>query len=350
MPVPLRRITIISTAFNKAVQLHRHLWTLNSQNYDHEDFRVIVIDDGSEDHTQAVLEAAKNEFPDLHLTNILTYRKPKGHFGGQGLAYNIGLRYAEEWRSEYVFQTGADMLIPTYGITKHMELQTDLKKRAWAIASNFNSFSREAKDAIKGNPPDPASDYDKLENLPDVLCGPNQYFIRPDRESLGNDYGLVASVPDRYDWRPAEKLLAQPEALTIEPLPESHIYIGLPGDMPCDRAHPEWPTWQSCRLEHWIKIGGYDESGTGHFWEDEQIRLRFLLYSDFLNGNGGRSFLTLVHPSPTVCCFHQPHIRQLSNDNRQTFLDNIQQFGFDVNRQRNIEWGSSFHEVVFANP
>jgi len=342
-----RPITVISTTFNRAPQLYRHLWTLNSQNYPHTDYRVIVIDDGSLDDTQAVIKHAIQAYPEMNIVNILTDRKEEGHFGGQGLAYNIGLRYAEEWGSEFVIQTGGDMLIPSFGIEKYMELQTNLRKRAWAIATFFGNLSEGIQKAL-GQPPDPTASYDELlSRLPDVLVGPNQYFIRPDRESLGNDYDVLAKVPDRYDWQPAERLLANPQALTLEEFPnQSHIYIGYPGDIPCDRSHPEWPTWQICRTEHWINIGGYDESGTGHFWEDEQIRFRFIQYSDDLIAKGKRGFCSIVHPSALVCCFHQPHIRQLSFDNRAAFLENIENYGFDVNRKRGIDWGRSRHTIV----
>jgi len=180
--------------------------------------------------------------------------------------------------------------------------------------------------------------------VPDVLVGPRQYFVRPDRESIGNNHEVLSAIPDRYDWKPAEKLLSQPEALTLEDFGGSHIYIGMTGDKPCDIHHAEWPTLQSCKLEHWLNIGGWNESGTGHFWEDEDLRYRLIKYTRHREKQGLRKFVSIVHPSTE--CFHQPHVRQLSHDNRAIFLEDNKKYGFNVNEEKGIDWGKSKHTVT----
>ena len=342
-----KETAVICTTFNKAEQVYRNLWCLAHQDYPLDKFVVIVIDDASVDHTQTKIMEAYEEFPQLNMINILTDRKAKGHFGGQGLVYNIGLRYAEELGVEYIINTGGDILLPSYAIRTHLELHKDARKRAWAVASQFNTLG-ELTELFQDGPPDPASDHEKLvKTVPDVLVGPRQYFVRPDRESLGNNVPLLGSIPDRYDWKPAEKLLSQPEALTLEEFPNNtHIYIGLTGDKPCDTHHPHWPTLQSCKLEHWLNIGGWDEGGTGTFWEDESLRLRLIKYAHYRNEQGITNLMSIVHPSTE--CYHTPHPRQLSHDNHATFLDHDKKYGFNVNEEMEIDWGRSKHEIIFS--
>ena len=343
-----KKIAVICTTFNRAVQLSRHIWSIAHQDYPLDKFVLIIVDDGSIDNTQEIIYQAFQDYPNLSLINILTDRKERGHFGGQGIAYNVGLRYAEELEVDYVFLAGGDILWPSYAITKHMEIHGDVQKRAWAVASQINTLGP-SREYFCDGPPDPATVHHTfLEKgtTPDVLVGPRQYFIRPDRESLGNNPEVLAYIPDRYDWKPPEKLLAQPEALTLEDFGGGHIYIGLTGDRPCDIAHPSWPTLQSCKLEHWLTLGGWDEAGTGHFWEDEQLNFRLFKYTKWRHENNLCDFVPIVHPS--VECFHQPHIRQLSHDNRAIFLENDEKYGFDVNRERGIDWGRSKHEIKGA--
>ena len=319
---------VICTTFNRALQLSRHIWSVAHQDYPLDKFVLIIIDDGSVDNTQEIIAGAFHDYPKLNMINILTDRKERGHFGGQGIAYNVGLRYAEELGVEYVILAGGDILWPSYAITKHLEIHKDVKKRAWAVASQIHTVGPSMQYYCGDNPPDPATVHKTfLEQgtTPDALVGPRQFFIRPDRESLGNNVEALAEVPDRYDWKPPEKLLGQPEALTLEAFPGGgHIYIGLTGDRPCDTAHPTWPTLQSCRLEHWLNLGGWNESGDGHFWDDEDLHNRLMKYIKYRAEQGLIRFAPIVHPSTE--CFHQPHPRQLSHDNRAVFLEDNEKY------------------------
>jgi glycosyltransferase involved in cell wall biosynthesis len=296
-----KKAAVICTTFNKAQQVKRHIWCLAHQDYPLTDFVVLMVDDGSVDNTQEVLAESFAEYPQLNVLSILTNRKPVGFFGGMGLAVNIGLRYAEQLGVEYIFLSGGDILWPSYAISSHLAFHESLDV--------------------------------------DAMVGQRQYFIRPDRESLGNDPALLGAIPDCYDWKPAEKLLNQPEALTIEDLPAGeYTYIGYPGDLPCDITHVEWPNLQSCKLEHWLNIGGYDEAGKGCLWEDEQLRLRLEIYARDHN------FQMITHP--TTECYHQPHPRQVSYDNRNTLLRNVNKYGYDVNGGQYFDWGRSKHNII----
>jgi len=332
-----KNIAVISTTFNRAPQLYRHLWTINSQDFPHSDFWVIIVDDGSVDETQEVIAAAAENFPTLSIINIRTDRKPPDSFGGQGIAYNVGLRCAEDLGVEYVILTGGDMLITSCAMRKHMEVQTDVRRRAWTISSKDKTKETEYRLMV-----------DQISDVPDILLGSDLFYIRPDHQTLGNDQLLLSAVVGNLDWQPAENLLHQWSALTIEPIEGAdHNHLGFTGDVVVSRTHPEWTTWQSCKLQYWLDIGGFDEAGTGHFWEEEQLERRFNLYNKYREELGLKSILAMTHESPLVCCFHQPHPRQLSNiDNREIFRKNVERYGFDVNKGQGIDWGRAKHEII----
>jgi glycosyltransferase involved in cell wall biosynthesis len=337
-----KEIAVISTTFNRAKQLYRSIWSIAHQDYPLDKFVLFIIDDGSIDDTQKYIDMAFKDFPDLNMVDILTDRKPRGHFGGQGIAYNIGLRHAEEMGVEYVFLTGGDILWPSYAMRKHLEVHNDPRKIACALQDQKSTMGEYV--FLFDEVPEPHMP-NLAEITPDVMIGPRQYFIRPDKESIGNDYEVLASIPDRYDWKPPEKLLAQPVALTLEEFPGgSHIYIGYTGDKPCDTHHWTWPTLQSCKLEHWLNIGGWNEHGEGHFWEDLDLDYRFIKYAKWRKELGLKNIVPIVHPSTE--CFHQPHQRQLSQDNRAVFVEDNEKYGFNVNIECGIDWGRSKHSVV----
>ena len=340
---------IICSTFNRAEQLKRTIWSIANQDCSLDDALLIIIDDGSVDHTPDVITKCFNEHPDLKIMDIVTQRKKKNHFGGHGLVLNLGLRYAELFGVEYVFFTGGDILWPSYAYRKHMAVHQNANRKTEAIVEAFR---------LRNENPTKVARYTNLDTYSperikklirsvgiDVMLGPQIYWVRPDHESLGNDPRIVASVMDRYDWQPPEKLVDQPAAMTLEEFPDrDHISIGYPGDTPCDTHHLTSPNLQSCRLHHWLNLGGWDEAGTGHFFEDIQLIDRLQKYIECrMKSKIAPLFQPLVHPE--VPCFHQPHIRQLSDCNHQTFNQNVAQYGYDVNKGQGIDWGKSNHTV-----
>jgi glycosyltransferase involved in cell wall biosynthesis len=336
--IPVRPVTVVVTTFNREKQLYRTLWCLAHQSLPSSDYRVIVIDDQSIDGTQTRIKACFGEFPELNLINILTQRKPPNYHGGQGIALNIGIRYALDWGSEYVFLTGGDILLPTYALVKHLQAHQTPAIRARMIAEQVY------------HDPDPVSRVQQMlqAGVPDIMCGPQQYFIRPDRESLGNeDPVLLASIPDLYDWQPPEKLLLQPEATTLEVFPGGgHIYIGYTGDRPLDITHYTWPTAQSCKLAHWVELGGWAEIGTGSLWEDECLNIRFIEYQKYLLSRGLPGIEGVTHPEVQI--YHQPHPRQISFDQRELLREGRKAHPYKANL--GIEWGKAPHIIVEARP
>jgi glycosyltransferase involved in cell wall biosynthesis len=336
MGIPIRRVSVICTSFNKAAQLYRHIWCINSQTYPHENFRLIVIDDGSVDATPEVLKDVFSEFPDLNLVNIRTNRKPLNWHGGQGIAMNIGIKLAQQWGSEYVILTGGDILVPSFAIQKHLEMHDSPEQRAWAISTQVY------------HEPDPNTCVQNMlkYKVPDILLGPQQYWIRPDHESIGEDYATLALIPDRYDWQPAEKLLLQPEATTLEEFPGGgHIYIGYTHQRPLD-PHFSWPTWQSFAVSHWVEMGAFPECANGSLWEDEDLNFRFLEYQKHLLSIGHPGVEGVTHPDVQI--YHQPHQRQLSFDQRELLREARKKHPYKANI--GTDWGKAPHQIVEARP
>ena len=93
-------VSVIVCARNEETNLHHYLHTLLTQDYPC--FEVIVVNDGSEDHTQAVLEQYAREYKHLHLSfvphdaRIISSKK---------LALTIGAKAAQY---DYLLLTDAD--------------------------------------------------------------------------------------------------------------------------------------------------------------------------------------------------------------------------------------------------
>ena len=77
------KISIIIPAFNAEKTLHECLDSLFAQTI--QDFEIVVINDGSTDHTESILAEYKQRFP-----NQLLYETVEN--GGQGRARNIGFK------------------------------------------------------------------------------------------------------------------------------------------------------------------------------------------------------------------------------------------------------------------
>ena len=95
-------ISVIIAAKNEAENLERYLPKVLNQNYDN--FEVIVVNDGSWDKTQDVLDAFEAEYPNLKLSRTFD-DDHKSFFSGKKLAITIGIKAAKH---EHLLFTDAD--------------------------------------------------------------------------------------------------------------------------------------------------------------------------------------------------------------------------------------------------
>ncbi len=93
-------VSVIIAAKNEAENLQKFLPDILEQDFP--EFEVIVVDDGSKDHTEQVLESFKKQYTHLRTT----YIKPDEHFKhGKKLAVTIGIKAA---KYDYFVFTDAD--------------------------------------------------------------------------------------------------------------------------------------------------------------------------------------------------------------------------------------------------
>ena len=90
MSDPALQLSVVIPTFNRATKLRRALLSLAAQATAPGTFEIIVVDDGSEDETAAVVEQAR---PELHERTPLRY-VPVEH-GGPAAARNAGIQQAQ---------------------------------------------------------------------------------------------------------------------------------------------------------------------------------------------------------------------------------------------------------------
>ena len=93
-------VSVIIAAKNEAENLQKFLPGILEQEFP--EFEVIIVDDGSEDHTNEILESFKKQYPHLRTT----YIKPDKYFKhGKKLAVTVGIKAA---KYDYFVFTDAD--------------------------------------------------------------------------------------------------------------------------------------------------------------------------------------------------------------------------------------------------
>ena len=96
----IKGMSVIVAAKNEAHNLQTYLYSLLEQDYPL--FEVIVINDGSEDDTQAVLDSYSKRYPNLHITFVPVEAKV---LSSKKLALTLGVKAA---RYDYLLLTDAD--------------------------------------------------------------------------------------------------------------------------------------------------------------------------------------------------------------------------------------------------
>ena len=89
-PFPFPFVSILIPAFNEGIVIRRTLESMLSLNYPRERYEIIVINDGSTDDTQAVVESVCLRHRNVKLVNI----PPSEGGKGKSRTLNIGLKHA----------------------------------------------------------------------------------------------------------------------------------------------------------------------------------------------------------------------------------------------------------------
>lgn len=99
--------SVIIPSFNRRDVLKRCLESLFNQDYPKDRYEIIVVDDGSQDGTEKMVQC---------LSGLRFFRHPERL--GQSKARNLGLREA---KGEIIIFIDSDIIVPPYFISEHMK-------------------------------------------------------------------------------------------------------------------------------------------------------------------------------------------------------------------------------------
>ena len=119
------QISLIVPTFNRRAILQKCMAALEAQTFPAKDFEVIVIDDGSNDGTEAMMRQYRPPFgfQYLHQEN-----------SGTGAARRNGVAHA---KGKYLLLMNDDTICDPDLIEQHMRLQQELGDERWAVLGNF---------------------------------------------------------------------------------------------------------------------------------------------------------------------------------------------------------------------
>ncbi|MCK5656164.1 MAG: glycosyltransferase family 2 protein [Candidatus Aureabacteria bacterium] len=125
-------ISVIIPSYNREKLLKETLRLLNEQTYSHDKFEVVVVDDGSNDDTEAIVKEFQNRV-DYKLKYIKQKQK------GPASARNKGVKEAQ---SDFILFIGDDIFPAKNLIEQHVR---SLKEHSQAAILGFVDWSKEQK-------------------------------------------------------------------------------------------------------------------------------------------------------------------------------------------------------------
>lgn len=114
-------ISVLMTTYNRQKNILNALYSIVHQENVPCDYEIVIVDDGSNDGTQSVVERFKQDYPEVKINYIFNL-KPENIFVNPAIAHNIGLVYA---KGNIIVQSGADMIMDRDTLVK---LYTALQK------------------------------------------------------------------------------------------------------------------------------------------------------------------------------------------------------------------------------
>lgn len=125
-------ITIMIPAHNEEVVIRQTLTFLLTQLHYH-NYEILVMDDGSTDHTPEILHEFAEKYPRLRVIRIAQNQ-------GKAHAFNIGIFFA---KGEYILSNDADTIPEPDALTKYMQYFTSPQGINYAaITANMDVYNR----------------------------------------------------------------------------------------------------------------------------------------------------------------------------------------------------------------
>ena len=135
-------LSVIVPSFNKGHHLVNHLASLGSQTFPHDRFEVIIVDDGSTDHTLPVVREARKVFD----YDIRYFYLDRPGYTPAPLAWNFGIRQA---RSDIIVQMGPDTIAAKDALELHYAYQTMGADHLYVFGVCYNISTPMAQNLIK---------------------------------------------------------------------------------------------------------------------------------------------------------------------------------------------------------
>ncbi|HSS99881.1 MAG TPA: glycosyltransferase [Terriglobales bacterium] len=120
-----RTISLIVPTFNRLPILKKCMAALEKQTFPAKDFEVVVIDDGSSDGTEAMMQEYRPPFRLQYLRQANS---------GTGAARRNGVAHA---KGEYLLLMNDDTICDPDVIEQHIQIQRERASERWAVLGNF---------------------------------------------------------------------------------------------------------------------------------------------------------------------------------------------------------------------
>ncbi len=174
-------VSIIVPAYNEEVMISNCLNSLLSLNYPKNKYEVIVVNDGSTDRTQEIIESYSKKYSNLFLITK--------NNGGKASAQNFGLKYA---KGKYILITDSDAVVEKEWISKMVK---DLETNDIVVGSFYSMENKTLLEKIQNSSYLIKFKYGGLRGRPNI--GVNNGFHKEILKSVGGfDESRVSVTTD----------------------------------------------------------------------------------------------------------------------------------------------------------
>lgn len=234
-------VGVIIPTYNKKERLKLALTSFINQSYPRERFEVVLIDDGSTDGTEDMIES-------LRLPYKINYLKQQNQ--GRSVARNLGIAHA---KGKIIIFTDDDLILSPEFIEKHVRHHKEEDKLVVHGTIYTMSFLKFFKDPTKGILLDEFKDKQEITSGLRMMCISEEDVLNNFEKIRAENKKLT-----RFEIG-IHQMLSGNEANCVSP------WIGFTGGN------------VSVRKCHLVQVGGFDED-IGKTWGGEDLELGYRLY------------------------------------------------------------------------
>lgn len=131
-------LSIVCPSYNKATHLRRHLQSLQAQTFPHDEFEVLILDDGSTDATKRVVDEARKLY-DFSVRYWFLNRPGRNN---PALAWNVGIAHAA---ADTIVSMGADLIAAHDALSLLADYMAKSDGYAYVFGNCYQVHSRMAE-------------------------------------------------------------------------------------------------------------------------------------------------------------------------------------------------------------